>query len=84
MGISEHVQQTMPQAFKDAYPKTWVIINCTEIHIEMPTSFRSQSATYSSYKNHNTAKGLIGISPAGYLSTISELQYMLGTPVINK
>ena len=69
----EHVQQTMPQSFRDAYPKTRVIIDCTEIYIEMPTSFRSQSATYSSYKNHNTAKGLIGISPAGYPSFISEL-----------
>ena len=68
----EHVQQTMPQAFKDAYHKTWVIINCT-IYIEMPTSFRSQSATYSWYKNRNTAKGLIGISQAGYPSFISEL-----------
>ena len=69
----EHVQQTMPQSFRDAYPKNRVIIDCTEIYIEMPTSFRSQSATYSSYKNHNTAKGLIGISPAGYPSFISEL-----------
>ncbi len=63
----------MPQAFKDTYPNTRVIIDCTEIYIEMPTSFRSQSATYSSYKNHNTAKGLIGISPAGYPTFISEL-----------
>ncbi len=69
----EHVQETMPQAFKDTYPNTRVIIDCTEIYIEMPTSFRSQSATYSSYKNHNTAKGLIGISPAGYPTFISEL-----------
>ena len=69
----EHVQQTMPQAFKDAYPKTLATIDCTEIHIEMPTSFHSQSATYSSYKNHNTAKGLIGTFPAGYPSFISEL-----------
>ena len=63
----------MPQAFKDAYPKTRVIIDCTEIYIEMPTSFHSQLATYSSYKNHNTAKRLIGISPAGYPSFISGL-----------
>ena len=69
----EHVQQTMPQAFKDAYPATRVIIDCIEIYIEMPTSFHSQSATFSSYKNHNTSKGLIGISPAGYPSFISEL-----------
>ena len=63
----------MPQAFRDSYPNTRVIIDCTELFIERPTSFRSQSATYSSYKNHNTAKGLIGISPAGYPSFISEL-----------
>ena len=69
----EHVQQTMPQAFKDGYPNTRVVFDCTEIYIEMPTSFRSQSATYSSYKNHNTAKGLIGISPARYPTFISEL-----------
>ena len=46
---------------------TRVIIDCTEIFIEMASSFRSQSATYSSYKSHNTAKRLIGISPAGLL-----------------
>ena len=38
-----------------------------------PTSFRSQSATYSAYKNHNTAKELLGISPAGYPTFVSEL-----------
>ena len=63
----------MPQPFKDTYPNTHVIIDCTELLVEMPTSFRSQSATYSSYKNHNTAKGLIGISPAGYPTFVSEL-----------
>ena len=69
----DYIQNTMPQAFRDSYPNTRVIIDCTELFIERPTSFRSQSATYSSYKNHNTAKGLIGISPAGYPSFISEL-----------
>ena len=69
----EYIQQTMPQPFKDTYPNTRVIIDCTELLVEMPTSFRSQSATYSSYKNHNTAKGLIGISPAGYPTFVSEL-----------
>ena len=39
----EYVQETMPQAFKDSYPNTRVIIDCTEIYIEMPTSVRSQS-----------------------------------------
>lgn len=61
----------MPPCFKQAYPKTRVIIDCTEIFIEMPSSCRSQSITFSSYKNHNTAKGLIGISPSGYPSFVS-------------
>ncbi len=39
----------------------------------MPTSFRSQYATFSSYKNHNTADGLQGISPAGYPTFVTEL-----------
>ena len=69
----DYVQQTMPQPFKETYPNTHVIIDCTELLIEMPTSFRSQSATFSSYKNHNTAKGLLGISPAGYPTFVSEL-----------
>ena len=37
------------------------------------TSFRSQSTTYSAYQNHNTAKELLGISPAGYPTFVSEL-----------
>ena len=39
----------------------------------MPYSYRSQSVTFSSYKNHNTAKGLLGISPSGYPSFVSSL-----------
>ena len=39
----------------------------------MPSSYRSQSVTFSSYKNHNTAKGLLGISPNGYPSFVSSL-----------
>jgi hypothetical protein len=40
----------------------------------MPSSCRSQSITaFSSYKNHNTAKGLIGISPNGYPRFVSSL-----------
>lgn len=57
------VDNSMPASFRDMYPKTRVIIDCTEIFIEKPNSFRSQSATYSTYKSHNTAKGLVGISP---------------------
>ena len=49
----------MPKCFKDMYPTTRVIIDSTEIFTEMPTSYRSQSATFSNYKHHNTAKGYL-------------------------
>ena len=39
----------------------------------MPSSFRAQSQTYSQYKSHNTAKGLVGISPSGMITFISHL-----------
>ncbi len=67
------IDDNMPSCFKQVYPKTRVIIDCTEFFIEMPSSCRSQSITFSSYKNHNTAKGLIGISPNGYPSFVSSL-----------
>ena len=67
------VDDNMPACFKVAYPKTRVIIDCTEVFIETPSSCRSQSITFSSYKHHNTAKGLIGISPSGYPSFFSSL-----------
>lgn len=63
----------MPLCFKGNFPQTRVIIDCTEIMIEMPSSCRSQSATFSSYKNHNTAKGLLGVSPNSYPNFVSNL-----------
>ena len=47
-----YIDKTMPESFKKMYPSTRVVIDCTEIFIEMPSSFRSQSVTYSSYKHH--------------------------------
>ena len=58
----------MPACFKDYYPDTRVILDCTEILIQMLSSFRAQSQTYSSYKSYNTANGLIGIAPNGFVS----------------
>ena len=67
------VDGTMPACFKSSFPKTSIIIDCTEFLIERPSSCRSQSITFSSYKNHNIAKGLLGISPNGYPAFVSSL-----------
>ena len=66
-------QETMPESFHQKYPSTRVIIDCTEIFIQKPSCFRAQSDTFSSYKSHNTAKGLIGIAPNGAVTFVSEL-----------
>ena len=69
----EQVIETMPESFKAKYPNTRVIIDATEIKVEMPSSLVFKSQTYSNYKSANTLKGLIGISPSGSITFISQL-----------
>jgi hypothetical protein len=63
----------MPISFRTDYPDTRVIIDCTEIFIEQPSASVCQRETFSSYKHHNTAKGLVGIAPSGQITFISSL-----------
>ena len=69
---SEIVQQHMPTQFKKFFPETRVIVDATEIPIEKPTNISDQSASFSTYKNRNTLKSLIGISPRGLVTFVSE------------
>ena len=52
--------------------KVTVVIDCFEIFIEKPTNLLPRAQTFSNYKNHNTIKILIGITPQGTISYISE------------
>ena len=67
------VDRNMPEIFQKLYPSTRVIIDCTEFFIQRPSSLTTQSATFSSYKNTNTCKALVGISPDGAFTFISPL-----------
>ena len=69
----EEVDKSMPEDFKSKYPKTLVILDCTEIKCQTPRSLLLNSRLFSSYKNHTTLKGLTGISPSGAITFISEL-----------
>jgi len=62
----------MPPIFKQLYPECICIIDCSEIYIDMPTKFEARSITYSNYKKHNTVKFLIGITPCGSISFLSQ------------
>ena len=63
----EVINTYMPNVF------TRVIIDATEIYVEKPSLPVVQQMTFSSYKNNNTFKGLIGISPSGAIIFISKL-----------
>ena len=68
----ESVRKNMPQQFA-LYPTTRVIIDCTEVFVEVPSSMLAQSQTWSNYKHHNTFKVLVGISPNGQVIFVSKL-----------
>ena len=68
----ESVRKNLPQSLKH-YPSTRVVIDCTEIFIQKPTSRAAQRATWSEYKGHNTMKTLVGITPSGFFSFVSKL-----------
>jgi len=63
----------MPLIFQDLYPSTRCIIDATEVFIQKPQNPSAQQLTFSSYKNHNTFKALIGITPSGAICFVSEL-----------
>lgn len=68
----EQVFQKMPLQFA-RYANTRVIIDCTEVFVQVPTSLQAQSQTWSNYKHHNTFKVLVAISPIGQVTFVSKL-----------
>lgn len=48
-----------------------VIIDCFEIFINKPSNLRARATTWSQYKHHNTVKILIGVSPQGVITFVS-------------
>ena len=68
----EAVYANMPQVFKELFPHTRCIIDCSEVFIERPYSYKARAQTFSNYKKHNTVKFLIGITPNGAISFLSQ------------
>ena len=62
----------MPMSFRKYFKtKVAVIIDCFEAFVDKPLNPAARSATWSQYKHHNTVKFLIGISPQGVVTFIS-------------
>ena len=47
------------------------MIDCTEIYIERPLNLQARAQTWYNYKNTNTIKYLIAITPVGAVSFLS-------------
>ncbi|XP_065681528.1 uncharacterized protein LOC136095184 [Hydra vulgaris] len=69
----EQVDKYIPENFKMTFPSTRCIIDCTELFCQKPSSLRQQSSLFSNYKHHVTYKGLLGNSPSGAITFISQL-----------
>lgn len=53
------------------FPSLKVIIDCTEVFTQKPSSLQANKEVYSQYKSHTTVKFLVGISPHGAIVYIS-------------
>ena len=67
----EMIVTNLPDCFKPHYAKAVCIIDCSEVFIQRPTCYTARAQTYSNYKNHNTIKFLVAISPTGAVTFIS-------------
>ena len=62
----------MPDEFAE-FATTRIILDSTEIFIQCPSAMLVQSETWSDYKHHNTWKQLVGITPNGQVTFLSDL-----------
>ena len=69
----DEIDKTTPEDFKAKYLKTRVILDRTELKCQMPISLLLNRRLFSSYKNHTTVKGVVGIAPSGAISFLSKL-----------
>lgn len=68
----EEVRARLPPEFA-AFPDTQVVLDCTEIFCQTPSSLLLQSEVFSTYKSHATFKAMIGMAPHGAITFVSGL-----------
>ncbi|KAK2883936.1 hypothetical protein Q8A67_017573 [Cirrhinus molitorella] len=67
------LQATMPHQFVEAFgSRVAVIVDCFEIRIERTSNLKARAQTFSHYKHQHTLKYLIGFTPRGSISFISQ------------
>ena len=66
------IRRNLPTMFRNYYPKCCVILDCSECFIETPSSLDDAAKCWSEYKHHTTIKYLVGITPNGAISYLSD------------
>ena len=69
----KEVRKYMPASFRATFPDTRVILDCTEIATQAPSSMVLRSEFYSQYKSKTTVKCLVGVFPAESVTFVSSL-----------
>ncbi|XP_051970115.1 uncharacterized protein si:dkey-56d12.4 [Xyrauchen texanus] len=68
---SETIKARMPECFKEHYPNTTCIIDCSETPLQKAKNPASRGESYSHHYGHNTIKYLLAIAPCGLVMFIS-------------
>ena len=68
----EVVRAHLPPEFA-AFADTQVVLDCTEIFCQTPSSLLLQSEVFSTYKSHATFKAMVGMAPHGAVTFVSGL-----------
>ena len=69
----DSLRAAMPLCFQENFGNNVaVVIDCFEVFIERPSNLLARACTWSSYKHHNTVKVLLGMTPKGVVSVVSD------------
>ena len=68
----KQIDDWMPRKCKENFPNTRIIIDCYELECQRPSGLLNSSITYSQYKSRNTWKVLVGCTPSGLVSFVSD------------
>ena len=66
------LQARVPKCF-EKFSNTRIVLDCTEVFIQSPSSLENKSLTYSTYKSHATFKALVGVGMTGAVVLVSKL-----------
>lgn len=68
----EVIESHMPKSFGKMFGNTKIILDATETPIDKPEHVEAQSMSFSTYKNTNTLKTMVGCSPRCVTTYVSD------------